>query len=306
MARVLIFIGHYLPATRTGGPARSVASMTKFLKNEEFYIFTSETDFKSSKVLDGIAVDTWQHRDSARVIYVSRQNRGLKGLRRSLNRIAPEVIYLNSYFARRFTLPILVFRKLRLVPRYPVIVAPRGEFSPGALAIKSVRKHIYLSLARILGLYRDIVWHACSAMEVNDIRRVQGSQATIILASNFPPIPHPDALAQHRTKQPNLCRLVFLSRISPKKNLVGALQALALVSGRVEFDIYGPIEDTAYWAQCQQALKTLPPNILARHSGAVDPDRGRRVAGHGVRVSGTRSSRVPRRPAAGCWTGRSR
>ncbi len=273
MTRILIFIGHYLPATRAGGPVRSVTSMVESLKNEEFSIFTSETDFKSSKVLDGITMDSWQQKDSTLLFYASSRNRGLRGLRRTLIETTPDLVYLNSFFARRFTFPILVLRKLHLVPRYPTIVAPRGEFSRGALAIKPVRKRVYLSLARWLGLYQGIVWHACSTMEMENIRRIQGPHARIILAPNFPPAPHPDALTQHLPKQQNLCRLVFLSRISPKKNLIGALQALSLISGRVEFDIYGPIEDSAYWVKCQDALKALPSNVTARYCGAVDPDQ---------------------------------
>lgn len=167
----------------------------------------------------------------------------------------------------------LFLHRLGLLGRMPVILAPHGEFSRGALAIKPVRKRIYLLLARWLGLYRGIVWHACSAVEMEDIRRVQGSHARIILAPNFPPSPHPDAPARHPPKEQNLCRLVFLSRISPKKNLLGALQVLSLVSGQVEFDIYGPIEDSAYWTQCQNAMRALPSNVTVRYCGAVDPDQ---------------------------------
>jgi glycosyltransferase involved in cell wall biosynthesis len=68
-------------------------------------------------------------------------------------------------------------------------------------------------------------------------------------------------------------RVVFLSRISPKKNLLGALRMLQDVAGEVSFDIYGPLEDPEYWNVCEKAIDTLPSNILAHYAGEVEHDR---------------------------------
>lgn len=65
MRRILIFIGHYLPARRAGGPVRSTASMVESLSEVEFHIFTSDTDFKSREVLDGVQPDRWQGQSGA-------------------------------------------------------------------------------------------------------------------------------------------------------------------------------------------------------------------------------------------------
>jgi glycosyltransferase involved in cell wall biosynthesis len=277
MKRVLIFIAHYLPAARAGGPVRSVAALVESLKDKQFYIFTSETDFMSSKVLDGVITDSWIQKDSAQILYASSRNRGLRGLHRTLIETAPDWIYLNSFFALRFTLPILVLRKLRLIPNCRVIVAPHGEFSRGALAIKPVRKRAYRCLARWLGLYRGVVWHACSAMEVEDIRRAEGNHAQIVEAPNFPPPPIPDALDRHRGKETNRCRLVFLSRVSPMKNLLGAIEILARVRQPVSLDVYGPIEDDGYWECCQGIMKRLPQNVSFSYRGPVEPGQAETI-----------------------------
>jgi glycosyltransferase involved in cell wall biosynthesis len=53
------------------------------------------------------------------------------------------------------------------------------------------------------------------------------------------------------------------------KNLAGALRLLGALRGRVTFDIYGPLEDPAYWQECQDLISPLPPNINVKYCGTV-------------------------------------
>ena len=41
------------------------------------------------------------------------------------------------------------------------------------------------------------------------------------------------------------------------------------MKSRVNFNIYGPIEDRAYWGQCKEQLDKLPPNIIWNYYGDV-------------------------------------
>ena len=277
MTRVLMFIGHYLPARHAGGPVRSTASMVESCHEVEFHIFTSDTDLKSHEVLGGIQPDRWQGRGRAQVFYASARNRTPWAMRRIVRQVRPDLIYLRSYFAWRFTQPVLLLRRLGLLGNVPIILAAQGEFSPGALGLKSRKKRLYRLLARGLRMYRGLVWHARSPLEVADIRRVQGMSATIIEAANFPPGPIPQALMNHRVKTTYEARLVFLSRISPKKNLLAAIEMLAGVRVPVVFDVYGPLEDAAYWARCQQAARTFPGNVTMTYRGEVEPGGAERI-----------------------------
>jgi glycosyltransferase involved in cell wall biosynthesis len=67
--------------------------------------------------------------------------------------------------------------------------------------------------------------------------------------------------------------LFFLSRISPKKNLSYALSRLLEVdhSCRINFSIFGPIEDEAYWYSCQGLMDQLEQkgSVNCRYHGAV-------------------------------------
>ena len=66
-------------------------------------------------------------------------------------------------------------------------------------------------------------------------------------------------------------RVLFVSRIVPKKNLLGALEILRSVTVDVYFSIYGPIEDENYWEKCCEAMKTLPANINCEYLGHATP-----------------------------------
>ena len=45
------------------------------------------------------------------------------------------------------------------------------------------------------------------------------------------------------------------------------------ITGKAVFDIYGPIEDQAYWEECQQAITKLPDGIKAHYCGLVSHEK---------------------------------
>jgi glycosyltransferase involved in cell wall biosynthesis len=66
-------------------------------------------------------------------------------------------------------------------------------------------------------------------------------------------------------------RLVFISRISPKKNLDLILSALRSLSRPVKFDIYGPLEDAAYWSKCKSLIREVPSSADIKYQGELAP-----------------------------------
>jgi glycosyltransferase involved in cell wall biosynthesis len=178
-----------------------------------------------------------------------------------------------------------------------MVLAPRGEFSQGALGIKRIRKLLYLAIARGIGLYRRVIWHASTVLEAADIRRCFPGVLDIGIANIPKYIEQRDwpasrsvlfnakdiglmadsANRQMEKKRPGRLSAVFVSRISPKKNLLTALMILEGVSGDVSFDIYGLQEDTGYWARCQRAIERLPANVRVRYGGTVEHAQVREV-----------------------------
>jgi glycosyltransferase involved in cell wall biosynthesis len=56
------------------------------------------------------------------------------------------------------------------------------------------------------------------------------------------------------------------------KNLDYAIRVLSLVTAPVDFSIYGPIEDEAYWTKCRTLIAALPPRIHVTYEGIVRPE----------------------------------
>ncbi len=67
-------------------------------------------------------------------------------------------------------------------------------------------------------------------------------------------------------------RLVYLSRVTPKKNLLTAVGILKLVRTPIRFSVYGPLEDKLYWSKCKKAIEELPPHIDVIIHGPITPE----------------------------------
>jgi glycosyltransferase involved in cell wall biosynthesis len=153
------------------------------------------------------------------------------------------------------------------------VIAPRGEFSRGAIALKAWKKRPYIALSKALGLYSDLRWQASSAFEVHDIQRVLSVDAAeITIAPNLPPVATrpTDYIPDPPSREPGPLRIIFLSRISPMKNLDYLLRVLAKISRPVELSIMGPIDAPGYWEECRVLIKALPGSISVTYAGEVE------------------------------------
>jgi glycosyltransferase involved in cell wall biosynthesis len=268
---ILTFVEYYLPGFKSGGPIRSIANMVDALGDEfEFRIVTSDRDSLDVAPYYGITSDAWVGVRKAWVYYVSPERRRLFAWARLIRETPHDVLYLNSLFNPVYTLLPLLARRLAGSQRKPVIVAPRGEFSTGAMGLKRWKKRPFLAFAQIVGLYRNILWHASTEDEAQLIRRQFGGAARIVTARDLPPMSGQQPTACEAIDASGRLRIVFLSRISRMKNLDYALRVLAKTPVRIQFDIWGTLEDPAYWNKCQDQIRSLPENVVARYRGVAD------------------------------------
>lgn len=272
--RILIFIDWYLPGYKAGGPIRSVAAIVDQLRAEfDFSIVTSDRDFGSAESYSAVVKGEWTKAPDGTRIYYCPSGENLKThIGKILREEQFDLVYLNSLFSVNFTLlPLRMLRKLRLKKK--IILAPRGMLGAGALGIKPVRKKVFLAVSKITGLYSSIVWHASSEQEEKEIRSVFGEKANVIVAMNLSRPELHDFSS--REKKKDEVNLFFLSRISPKKNLLGALQMLSAVpSGNtIHFTIFGPVEDPEYWKQCQDFIGKMPSGIQVHYGGELAHDQ---------------------------------
>ena len=279
---VLVFLSHYTPGFRSGGPLQSVANLVRHLGEEfRFQIVTSDRDFEDTEPYSGIEPLTWLPVGRAEVMYLPPEKQNLLSIARVMRETPHDRLYLNSFWNHKFTSLPLLARLLHLAPRKTTVLAPRGEFSEGAIKLKASRKRVFLAATRMMGLHRNLVWQASTELEAQDIRRTMGDIASDIRIAVDLPRGAGLPVARTPRKAGEALRIVFLSRISPKKNLLFAIEVLARVRVPVTFTIYGPAEDTAYWARCVAEIERLPPNIHVVRAGSLQPENVvAELAGH--------------------------
>jgi glycosyltransferase involved in cell wall biosynthesis len=271
---VLVLTDHYLPGFRHGGPIRSIQNLVSSLGAEfDFRILTRDRDVGSEAPYPTVRPGEWQAVEGCSVRYLS-PGAIVPGLRRLLRSTTYDVLYLNSYFSPAFSVFPLLLRRFHVVPRTPLVIAPRGEFSPAALRIKSLKKRAWHLVARALGLYRDALWQATSIEESRQIEAAVGDRAKVFLAPILSRQTEDDGTANSEpieSKVPGTARFVFFSRIAPMKNLEFALSILdGRSTGHVTFDIFGAIDDPAYWTECQQRIsRSHAQNVVITYKGEL-------------------------------------
>lgn len=263
--RVIVLIGAFWPGHEAAGPNLSVKAMCETLADGfDFLLVARDRPFGAAQPLT--PGNGWRDLGWARIHYLPVGPQGAIGLAALLRATPHDVVLTNGFFDKEFSIPLLLARRFRKVPNAPVVLSPRGEFSSGALGLKNVRKVAYLTLAKIFGLTRGIVFHVTSEEEQADTQRLFPKNRIERITNVRPLFPLPSY------RPGNLFRVAFLGRISPVKGLDVALEALTMVRERVDFTIYGPISDPAYWAHCEKLITLLPANVTAHRDGELAND----------------------------------
>ncbi len=267
---ILILSDWFLPGYLAGGPIQSIANLTQELNNEfNFKIITTDRDFKSNKSYENIKSNEWTNFENRTVFYVSPENLNESFLLALLKNTPHDVMYLNSLFSKHFTINALKWKAKNKITS-KIILAPRGMLGDGALAIKSLKKKLFLMYAKSFGLFKNIHWQSTSKQESNEIKKRIG---TSILISEISNLANSATEIKPIIKKENTLRFCFISRISEKKNLNYAIDILKEIKTlNLIFDIYGPIEDRMYWKTCLENVKTLHNNILFNYKGIVKPN----------------------------------
>lgn len=269
--KILIFIDWFLPGYKAGGPIQSCANLIDHLKEDfDFSLVTRDTDYCEAEPYTTVKSNQWNTlADGKRVYYISSGHLTKKTIQSILTSEEYDAVYLNGIFSFYFTLlPLYLLRGQNKF----VLVASRGMLAESALAIKKTKKQLFLFFARTFKLFEEIVFHATKEDEANDIKRVFGEKTKIRSAPNLPKKIQAEGFYE-RQKTKGSVRLVNIARISPEKNLKYALETLKNVKGNVEFDVYGPVYNEAYWTECKEIIKTLPLNIKVNYKNSIESDR---------------------------------
>jgi glycosyltransferase involved in cell wall biosynthesis len=274
--RILTLVSYYHPGFKAGGPIRTLVSMVEHLGDSfEFWILTGDRDYKDHDPFDHVPLTRWVSVGKAQVYYIDIKTLALSKLKALINEVNPDIVYLNSLFSPLAN-KYLLARRLRMIPNVPTLAAPRGVFSSGALQIKRFKKRAYLFAARGSGLFKGLHWQASSTAEKKDICTILPGidGRRIFVAPDIPPLVKKDdddylESSQKPIKEVGQVRFIFLSRITPVKNLRFVLALFHSIEGRIKFDLFGPVQDFPYWENCQEIIAGLPPNVQVQYHGPV-------------------------------------
>jgi glycosyltransferase involved in cell wall biosynthesis len=265
--KILLFIDWYLPAVKAGGPVRSIANMVDLIGDAvDICIVCGDRDLGDDTPFANQTLNNWVRVGKAKVMYVSKKHQTLQGYSTIINIEKPTIIYINGLFSFYFSL--LPLWALKIFTLDKLIIAPRGMLGSGALQQKLMKKKTLLWLLKARKVYAQAQWHATSIEEKNEVIQHIGAQSNVSVVSNITVAP---SKVKFSVKPQNQLRLLFISRISIKKNLafaVSLVQELISNGHNVSLDIYGPIEDVEYWDKIQ---KKITNNIRIKYKGILQP-----------------------------------
>ncbi|WP_120112298.1 glycosyltransferase [Tsuneonella suprasediminis] len=273
MLKILCIADYYQPGFKAGGPITTIANMRETLNPEvSLCIFTRDRDLGDVSSYDNVEVGRWLQRPNGPIFYAPPAQFGPLGIKKIMSDGNFDAIYLNSFFSAKGSIGPY-FAQKTTTGKIPIIIAPRGEFSPAALKIKRLRKLFYIKNSNLLRLYRDVFWHASSKMEADDILKVFPDARDRIRVALDPVSDRAlsrQAAHVRKEKVAGEIRIVFISRISPIKNLDGLLDILQMSRSNIILDIFGPIEDMEYWHACKLKISSLPRNICTNYYGPLE------------------------------------
>jgi glycosyltransferase involved in cell wall biosynthesis len=267
--RLLFVTDYYLPGYKAGGPVKSVSSLCTNLKDIfNIGVVTSNSDFGNALPYSNLEYDKFVKKNGYHIMYLSKFN--ILSIKNIVDSFSPNIIYLNSFFSR-FTQTILLLNAMKLI-KSKIILAPRGELSQGALSIKGNKKRLFLTMFKLLNFCKhNVIFHSTDKIETRDIRTLFLNECYCI----------PNLTNELNEKLPNKkkikgkLKVIFLSRISRKKNLLFALQVFKKYrcdhEEKVNFDIYGTLEDKTYWAECQYFISSAKMDVEIMYKGAIEP-----------------------------------
>jgi glycosyltransferase involved in cell wall biosynthesis len=260
--RILIFAPAYEPAVRAGGPARSLVNLVRQLEGTHaFDVVTRDRDLGESEPYPGLS-GRRVTRGRTTVYYLDDSSPAhWRSLVVRLSDRRYDLVMVNSYWDQTMALAPVALRLARRL-HGPVLLMPRGELEPGALALKARKKALAAPAYRAVYRRGVSLVGATSEEEAANVREWFPGTRVVMTTNNLPDaIPWGAPVSRHVTLQ-----VVFLSRISPKKGLLPLLEGLRHVTGPIKLSIVGPIEDAAYWMACEQAIAAVPEHVSVVHT----------------------------------------
>lgn len=269
---IFIYIYGYLPGIKYGGPVTSIYNFTEYFGDVyDIYIICSNHDHGDNAIYNNIK-QGWNTVEKAKVMYLSEKMYSSKLFFDLMKDKKVQLVYLTGVFSFRLNhAAIIAARKLNI----KTVIATRGEICKNVLAMKSFKKIPYLAIMKAINEFDGCYFQVTSEEEEIQLKKYLGiGQKRII---NLPNIHGKSMNVERPPKRKGIAKVLFISRIHPKKNLLDAIKAAVSVDGELIFDIYGPIEDFEYWEICKKEIQKAPSNVTITYRNELNMNSARSI-----------------------------
>lgn len=256
-----IFIDWFAPAYKAGGPIQSIVNLVNQpIENVQYRIVCSNQDI-DSQPLNGIKTDQWVRFNEHTEVWYNSNSRNIFSVLKEVANWNAEIFFINGIYSWYYNFLPLVFGKAE-----KKVISARGMLHAGALSQKRWKKSIYLAIWKFLRLHKQHCFHATNQEEKAFIQQAFGTETTVHVVPNLPRILKLPLKSQQRRE---VLQLVSIGLISPMKNYLPVLEALAACHEKVVYTIYGAVKDAAYWKKCTEQIKNLAPHISVVYHGDI-------------------------------------
>ena len=267
MKKILIITGRYLPGYKDGGPVRTIKNLTDLLGDDyHFTVMCSDRDHGDIKPYENIK-EGLNRVGKADVIYVPNSKFSFSLIKSEADK--SDLIYVCGPY-NGYAIKALLLNRLSLI-KCPFVLAPMGSFSKGALNIKSTKKRVFFTIVKLLNLFKNVSFSVTSSIEEQELSNALKLNNRCFIARD-PERTIDESISHNEFKKNEKLNVVFLSRISEKKNLIGAMDILSHVKGNIDFKVYGNIEDKDYYDKCIKKLSILPANVSFEYMGTANSE----------------------------------
>ena len=270
---ILIFLNTYLPGYKSGGPVQAVANLIEALhEHYNFFVVTRDRDYKDIQAYSNIEYNIWNKVGNAQVRYLHPKERNLKTYKKIIKDTDFDLLYLQSFWNPKFSiLPLIAFWLSK--KNIPILIHPRGEFFKGALKQKYIKKFFVLLIWKIFKIYNKVFFNVSSKEEKQYMLDIftNINKKNLYIAIDFP---KKYQLIEYENKFSRELKLVFISRIDYKKNLLVLINNIKKLDIDVIFDIYGDISSRDYWLECQESIKNISnKHININYCGVLEHNK---------------------------------
>ncbi|MDX1760962.1 MAG: glycosyltransferase [Christiangramia sp.] len=215
--------------------------------------------------------NSWNRFDeNTQVYYFSKENLSFKNIKNLIYSTEFDSAYVNGIYSPYFSImPVYLLKKLNK----PTVVAARGMLNSQAFSVKPLKKKIFIEAAKVIRLHTETFFHATNEEEKEYIKRILPHSKGIVVAPNLPRKAQKGAIPV-REKE-TFTKFVSAARVAREKGTLTALKALSKskLSGKIVYDIYGPVYDKHYWEECRELIHEMPENIQVNYKGSIESNK---------------------------------